>query len=453
MKKVIDAIRIFFSSILFLLLIVVSPIVLIALGLATIPCYFIDNRKNDKSQEMEKSTIDFIKSKSLGYYISIQGIIRSGKTALSVFISNVLVLVLKSDIQNKIDFFRRLCWKIDFNELDNDILELKGNGTLNSPKKICRKLYSKYKNFLDEEHEFGNKIIKGTKYFKGYVRAIMREEDNHYVLSSTPVYCPITDTNSLDFKPSMLELKERAEGKDYQLTHYLIALDDDKGVQTDKNNKMYFQIAKEDKGSSLFYRLMGNMMEESFYYITTAQSAAEIVLEERRLANSIITIYEKCHSIGNYQLTRGIIHSLVNSLNFLNKVYSWCTKEPKRTLKKPNQIKEWIYNLFIKDFELDARGYVFFPTYINYGNKEDIKTAEEFNFVASKEWSFDCYETHAFQFLHEILEEESTTSFYKKLYENVEGKTEKEQYKEIMKRNNLSKEKKKEEKVEIKDTF
>lgn len=55
--------------------------------------------------------------------------------------------------------------------------------------------------------------------------------------------------------------------------------------------------------------------------------------------------------------------------------------------------------------------------------------------------------------MHEILEEESTTSFYKKLYENASAKTEKEQYKEIMKRNNLSKEKKKEEKVDIKDTF
>jgi len=451
MKKFLVLIRRVFALPLLLVLIALFPLILIAILIRIIPSFIIDKISNTRCEKMEDNTIEEVKSKMLGFYISIQGIVRAGKTALAVFLSNVTQLILIDDINNQIEFFRTLNWEIDFNEMDNDILELKHNDRHITAKQIRNKLYPKYKELLDQEHDFGNKKIKGNKYFNKYIKAVMRSEDTHFAFASIDVISAVTGTKSLEFNPDNISLKECQENKSYVLTNYLVILDDDKQIQTDKSNKNYLEVAKEDKGASLFFRLIGNMFEETVYYITTSQNAEGIVKEERILANSQITIYEKCRAIGNYSRTRSTIHSLVNYLKTLNNVYCLTTSNCEEEKLKPNIFKYWIYQLFIKDFKLDSKGYVLFPCNILIGGTGDTATELQMNFVASKKWSFDCYDTHAFKFFHEYLEEDSEINFYDELYKSVED--DREKFKRIIKKNVKRKEEKENVAPVVKDAF
>ena len=104
----------------------------------------------------------------------------------------------------------------------------------------------KYSNYLASD-------INVFKMLTGFVEAWMALNRNNYVYYyNSGFYSHITGNYALNFEPSMIDIKDRAKEKDYQIYSYSVIFEDEKQIsnKVSTNFQQVFTILQPVKNSA-----------------------------------------------------------------------------------------------------------------------------------------------------------------------------------------------------------
>lgn len=240
-------------------------------------------------------TESFIKN-CLGLVTYICGNIGAGKTTCGAAISNVLSKVKKEQALSRAAQIREIFSKVDFNKVDA-VISLAFQSKLTNTDAILNFLFD---NFSDIKGEIENKFyddgfypVSYTSLLRDYVDAIIAIDRNRYVyFNRRKFYCWTTDTWAMDYKPSMIDLKDRFLTKDYKIQRYTVIFEDEK-VLSGKVSTNFNEVAKEDGGGDTFLRLIRQLGKGTIHYISTAQDFTRVVKQERELATGVLNLTKR----------------------------------------------------------------------------------------------------------------------------------------------------------------
>lgn len=273
----------------YILLIVIGGIFLIILILLLIEFYIITKLKKDMSYT------HYFVDNEVGFITYICGVVGAGKTTLGCGITNFLNETLIDKAIKLIKGFTTIYYDFDFNKAYK-IIEESFNGKIYDANKIAKIILKEdeykilgnmfYNNYLNSKIPTFNQL-------EGFVDACLSLIRFNYVYYyNSGFYSHITGKYAYNFTPDMIEIKDRAINKDYQIFTYSIIFEDEKQL-SNKINTNFMQIAKEDGGSDMFLRLIRQLGKGTIYYITTSQEFTRAVKVERDLATSVLYITKR----------------------------------------------------------------------------------------------------------------------------------------------------------------
>lgn len=348
----------------------------------------------------------------IGYITYVCGAVGAGKTTLACGITNNLNLTLIKKAESTIENFTTTFYDYDFNRAYQIIFENYKEGKVN-PGIITKLILKeeqyknlgniKYSNYLVEE-------IPAFKMLESFVEAFLALIRNNYVYYyNCGFYSHITGNYAMNFTPDMIEIKDRAKQKDYQILTYSIIFEDEKQI-SNKISTNYQQVAREDGGSDLFLRLIRQLGKGTIYYITTSQEFGRAVKVERMLATSILYITKR-KIVNPYNVSNLLLSCLIWTckliLSLKNLILS--RDEPIEYLF-PSILKKIIFRAKQKKKEIFSNSYLEYKC-IKYNNAEDVGKrldytafgGEEVILTFPLEFCFGSIDTHAFSVVQDYL--------------------------------------------------
>ena len=230
----------------------------------------------------------------LRYIVYVTGQIRAGKTTFAAGYTNIRTKALIRKAKNKAEFTCLAVPEVPFDEVDLILEEDFRSGEYDAWKE-ARKLVSKdmpfekFRNTLYDNHVAAHPV-PFVKLLEAYVNAYFALLRNNYVyFYGKNFYSQITFNDAMDYDPSMLNIKDRLKTGDYHVYPYSVIFEDERQL-SGKDNTQYRAYAKADTGASDFLRLIGQIGQESIYYVTTNQYWGTDVNRERDLATDIVVM-------------------------------------------------------------------------------------------------------------------------------------------------------------------
>lgn len=362
-----------------------------------------------------KKAVNFTRyycDKEIGYITYVCGTVGAGKTTLACGITNNLNLTLINKAKETIQNFTTIFYDVNFYNAYELICFEQSKGCTNS-ETIAKKIlaldeYSflgnmKYSNYLSSD-------INVFKMLTSFVEAWMALNRNNYVYYyNSGFYSHITGNYALNFEPSMIDIKDRAKSKDYQIYSYSVIFEDEKQI-SNKVSTNFQQVAKEDGGSDLFLRLIRQLGKGTIYYITTSQEFGRAVKVERMLATSILYITKRKiinPFIAKYLVLNVVIFLLEAALSLKNLILS--RQEPEEFLFK-SVLKRGVFKCKQKKRELFSRCYLEYSC-IKYNNAEDVGKRLDFTAYGGEQikltfpllYCFGSIDTNAFSVVQDYL--------------------------------------------------
>lgn len=228
----------------------------------------------------------------LRYIVYVTGQVRAGKTTFAAGYTNIRTKALIRKARNKVEFTCLAVPDVPFDEADRILEEDFRDGEADAWKE-AKKLVSKgmpfeaYRNTFYDNHVAAHPV-PFVKLLESYINAYFALLRNNYVyFYGKNFYSRVTFKDAMDYDPSMLNIKDRLRTGDYHIYPYSVIFEDERQL-SGKDNTQYRAYAKADTGASDFLRLIGQIGQESIYYVTTNQYWGTDVNRERDLATDIV---------------------------------------------------------------------------------------------------------------------------------------------------------------------
>jgi len=239
-------------------------------------------------------TKDWIR-KRMGLVVYVCGQIGAGKTTLGAAICNDLSLIKQEQASDRIQSILTDLPDIDFTLIDSTVKAAFFSGLTNSDA-IVSFLFSKNegieKSFDGYYYDYLYPVTK-ISLLKDYIKAKIALIRNDYVyFNLRKFYCWPTDTFAMDYYPSMLNIKERHEMKDYKGQYYTVFFEDEK-ILSGTDSLHSSEIAREDGGKSEFFRTIRHFGRNTIHFLTTSQDFTRDVKVQRELATDIIYVEKR----------------------------------------------------------------------------------------------------------------------------------------------------------------
>ena len=244
------------------------------------------------SLKHQASSTEWYLMDRLRYIVYVTGQVRAGKTTFAAGYTNIRTKALIRKAQNKVEFTCLAVPEVPFDEADRILEEDFRDGEADAWKE-ARKLVSEgmpfeaYRNTFYDNHVAAHPV-PFVKLLETYINAYFALLRNNYVyFYGKNFYSRITFNDAMDYDPSMLNIKDRIKSGDYHIYPYSVIFEDERQL-SGKDNTQYRAYAKADTGASDFLRLIGQIGQESIYYVTTNQYWGTDVNRERDLATDIV---------------------------------------------------------------------------------------------------------------------------------------------------------------------
>lgn len=256
-----------------------------------------------------RSSSAFIMSR-LRFIVYVTGQVRAGKTTFGAGYTNIRTMALIEKARRRIEFTCLAFPKVPFDRVDEILAEDFGGGSYDSCKEAKRLLadgmpLAPYRNLRYDNH-IAPHPVPFIELLEGYINAYFALLRNNYVYYyGKAFYSQITHTDAMDYTPSMLSIKDRVRSGDYHILPYSVIFEDERQL-SGKDNQTSHEYAKADSGASDFLRLIGQIGQESVYYITTNQYWGTDINRERMLATEIVSM-DKSTAVNPWFLPRFFI--------------------------------------------------------------------------------------------------------------------------------------------------
>jgi len=245
----------------------------------------------DRLASKSADTKDWIQ-KRMGLVVYVCGQIGAGKTTLGAAICNDLSLIKQEQASDRIQSVLTDLPDIDFTLIDSTVRAAFFSGLTNSDA-IVSYLFDKTEGL---EERFGGYYydylypVTKISLLKDYIKARIALLRNDYVyFNLRKFYCWPTDEFAMDYYPSMLNIKERHEMKDYKGQYYTVFFEDEK-ILSGTDSLHSSEIAREDGGKSEFFRTIRHFGRNTIHFLTTSQDFTRDVKAQRELATDIIYV-------------------------------------------------------------------------------------------------------------------------------------------------------------------
>jgi hypothetical protein len=369
----------------------------------------------------------------LGFLISINGAIRSGKTSFQSGISHIFQLEIECLLTDNILNVKKVYKKLDFNKI-NDFLD-EGFKNKNYPdfKNTHIKLLHLLESFdLEKSMVFTFISSKNSHdYFEDYIFAywVLNYRKN-YVQSKTKFYSHITGNFNYDYKIENQKIFVAFEQNDYSIYDYMVELIDELSDELGANKR--FEDVKEEDGDKDYRRKFGQIHQERNRLVTTKQDSRDELKKFRTLTQSNLWIPNKVEVTGTFRLLMSLITILYSLKVIIYEIFTiYLVYYFKKILYMTNETtlseyKERRYNainlkrniqnklLFI-DWFLKSVGYNKYEIW-NYPSEEDVKKRDpmfydQLFFYIPTLYCFGTYETHFYRMIQaELLAATNTNS-------------------------------------------
>lgn len=246
----------------------------------------------------------------LRFIVYVTGQVRAGKTTFAAGYTNIRTKYLMQKARKRIEFTCLAEPDVPFDKVDEILKEDFQNGN-NDTYKEARKLLAKdmpletYRN-LEYDNRVAPHPVPFIELLESYINAYWALLRNNYVYYyGKAFYSQVTHTDAMDYDPTMLSIKDRALTGDYHVLPYTVIFEDERQL-SGKDNQTSHAYAKADSGGADFLRLIGQIGQESIFYVTTNQYWGTDINRERMLATDIISM-DKSYAMNPYFLPRFFI--------------------------------------------------------------------------------------------------------------------------------------------------
>ena len=238
-------------------------------------------------------TEEFLSGPLFGLVTYVCGNIGAGKTTCAAGICNVLSRTKQAQAAARAGEVRRELPGLDFNQVDAAI-SLAFRSRLTNTDAILSFLFER---FPEAEEAVRDRFLDDGLFprtavseLRDYVDAVVALERNRYVyFNRRRFYCWTTDTWAMDYEPSMIDMKDRFEARDWRIQRYTVVFEDEK-VLSGKVSTNFAEVAREDGGGDSFLRLIRQLGKGTVHYVSTAQDFERVVKQERELATGVFRI-------------------------------------------------------------------------------------------------------------------------------------------------------------------
>ena len=379
-------------------------------------------------------------AKMLGFLISINGSIRRGKTSFQSGLSHIFQIILQQEIEDYILEVQKIYAFIDFNELDQMILnafqELESSSEfetkhVEASENILKFLDKKYNLDLEKTLVYNFYSSKTSlKYLTDYIYSFyVLNLRRNYVQSKTKFYSHITGNVSYKYDVKHQKIHTAFNEKDYSIYDYMIELVDEASDEIGASKR--YEDVKEEDGDKDYRRKFGQIHQERNRIITTKQDVKDEIKKFRTLTQSNIYLPFKVEQRGQNKWIYNIIEFIYNVKFFFYKLFIvWL---PFRLAKlfthldddyEEYQQAQWRsinyrrkqYNKLLHiSWYLKSIGYNKYEIW-DYPDENDVKKSnkEYFNrmiFYIPIKYCFGTYDTHHWKNIQrELLEHTKTES-------------------------------------------
>jgi len=299
---------------------------------------------------------------NLGLIVYVCGQIGCGKTTFGSALANDFALIFAEKANETIADVRLAIPDIDFDKVDSEIDSAYLSG-ISNPDYILNVCLSDLRNLESESKGYYYDYlfpVSKVSLIKDYIKArIAIDRDNWTYFVGRKYYCFVNNRWAMDFFPEMLNIKERHQSKDYSIADYSVVFEDEK-ILSGSDSMHSSEIAKEDNGKSVFFRLIRHLGKGNIRYITTCQDFGRDVKEQRELATDICYITKRTEiPVFSFGLVfSNLLFSILSDFYFLKNGLevsfkkraddSLTLKERKKLSSVNQRIKKCYSDFFIK---------------------------------------------------------------------------------------------------------
>lgn len=167
----------------------------------------------------------------------------------------------------------------------------------------------------------GLSYIDGYTALRDYIKAYLALIKNNYVyFINRKFFSRVTNNYAKEFDEKLLDIKDSWIYKNYKIDDYSILFWDEVAL-SDKKSTNFQNYAKVDGGSDAFLRLVRQIGKETIDVVKTVQRYERVVLAERELITSVISIEERKEWIVSkfkYDVISKLFDLLIRYNEFLN---------------------------------------------------------------------------------------------------------------------------------------
>lgn len=404
-------------------------IILVLLGLSWMPLIII----LIKYQFLRRAfDISISYALQLGFLISVNGAIRSGKTSFQSGLKHIFEIIIQNMIIEKIDTIRKTYKSIDFNVIDDFI-----DGYYQAHEKLSLGLHDQeafdnlltatlnYLESLDFNmyHSIINNLLSNKtskQLFEDYIFSYwVINYRNNYVQSKTIFFSHITHNFSFDYNVEQTKIHKAYELKEYSIYDYMVECIDE--ASDDIGQAKRFNDVKEEDGDKDYRRKFGQIHQERNWQITTKQDVKDEVAKFRRLTQSNIWIPERVTQRGTNRailtITTAAFHLYYFIYDFtvlrfksifMNKQRLSFAEFKEQDYKSINMKRDLDNILLHIDWFLKSIAYNRYDIRV-YANEEDVKSNDPQKFTKQvfyipTKYCWGTYDTHKYRSIeHELL--------------------------------------------------
>lgn len=248
--------------------------------------------------------------KSLGFSVSLIGLMGKGKTTLASCLKEVFVEECLEKIKKEMNDIRDMFYYYEFKKIDSYLMK-RFFGVKDGS---CKTLNSKGYPFNYINYEFKDvvldEVISMFNIRNGLVSNYLNVKEirdlfriyvddfyilnirKNYVLSDVAMYSYLTNNFSKFLSKDTLEIKNVARSKNFYVERYSILIQDEKSLGD--GNEKSISLNYKRLGTKQFKLLLRNASEGTCRYITCKQSNDDEVITDRRLyTNSLYIVNSK----------------------------------------------------------------------------------------------------------------------------------------------------------------
>ncbi len=411
------------SSIIILLLIIDSIII--------VPLVSITIHRGYLNHKYEASKI---KASLLGFLISINGAIRTGKTSFQSGLSHIYQIEIEEKLKLLLSEIMIIYNKLDFSIINKLLDEyFKKNETIEF-QYIYEKTLKEIKNQKINQSLILNFITskKSKEQFQDYIFAywVLNFRKN-YVHSKTNFYSHVTFSFNFNYKIEQQKIHDAYALKDYSIYDYMIELIDEASDEIGANKR--YEDVKEEAGDKDYRRKFGQIHQERNRMITTKQDVRDEIKKFRSLTQSNLWLPKPIKVVGNYNFTFELINLFIAFSFSVYKLFRlfipYLLKKILNTISKETTYEDYTKHYFetvnverkilnkllhIKWF-LISIGFNKYEIW-NYASEEDVKKRDSIYydkliFHIPTMYCFGTYDTHFYRIIqNELLAATQTKS-------------------------------------------